>query len=281
MRLAALPPQRGGKRAPLTTASAITPHNDDEFFHDDATQTPDADEPPGLLVDAPRLPPSAPRWRRRAFHALHTPSHHAFVLALILTAVATNVTALLLSLFTCDAAARSAGSGSVAAARRALRALHWLVVALLSAQMAELCVRTAVVGPARFLRVPLHAADATLLAGLLAVELAVTDRDAQEAAALLVIVRVLRLVRLLAAVGALATRRAARAQRAHGHAVARVAALEAALREAEEARGEGEQQKGGSGSGGGGGKGDGVVAVPWQAPRLEEAHARGDGDAAA
>jgi hypothetical protein len=137
MQLAAAPPRpRGTKR----TAASDT--NDDTT----PTHTPPADdveeeeEPPGLLVDAPRLPPGAPRWRRRAFHALHAPAHHAAVLCLIVASVATSTTALLLNLFTCDARERAAlhsRSGVDSAVARALAALHWLAVALLSAQAAE------------------------------------------------------------------------------------------------------------------------------------------------
>jgi hypothetical protein len=110
---------------------------------------------------------------------------------------------------------------------------------------------------------------------LLAVELAVSNRGAQEAAGRVIIVRVLRLVRLLAAVGALAAQREAAARKAHGEATARVAALEAALLRAAEAGGEKEEE----GDGGGG------ACLPrvahWREQRRAEGSENEDDDATA
>jgi hypothetical protein len=76
------------------------------------------EEPPGLLVDSPWPHPSAPRWRRRLFHAFHSPAHHAALLAVILLTICLNLAALMVSLFFCvelheqrapDVSARCAG----------------------------------------------------------------------------------------------------------------------------------------------------------------------------
>jgi hypothetical protein len=157
-----------------------------------AAVAPQPDEPPDVLVDAPRLPAGAPRWRQRLFFALHTRRHHAFVLGLIVLAISVNVTGVLLSLFTCEAA-----PGERVAARRAADALRWVAVSLLCAQLTELLTRAAVVGPPRFLRVPIHALDAAVIVSLLAAELVMSSTGARDAVGLLVAVRILRMARLL------------------------------------------------------------------------------------
>jgi hypothetical protein len=149
---------------------------------------------------------------------------HSITLSLTIASVAVNLTGILLALFTCRAR-----PGEMAGARRAALALHWAAVGLLCAMLSEYLLRCVVVGAHRFLLVPIHALDGAILVSLLAVELTVNDRAADEAVGLLIVVRTLRLVRLLTGVNALATERHA-AEKARAEALAaRVAALAAAL----------------------------------------------------
>ena len=185
----------------------------------------DEAEPPGLLVDAPRLPPSAPRWRRRLFFALHSPAHHAALLACIALAICLALAALMVNLLYC----RQLHDRSAPAVERALRGLRWASVALLFLMLAETALRCAVVGARAFFRQPIHVLDVGVLIAVVTVELAVSEQAAREAAGLLILVRLLRLARLLFSINNLAAER-------HAVVAERAARLEAALCAAEQGR---------------------------------------------
>ena len=180
-------------------------------------------EPAGLLVDSPWPPPSAPRWRRRLFHALHSPAHHAALLTLIALTICLNLAALMVSLFFCQ----QLHERRAPAVSRALRGLRWASVALLVLQLAEAVLRCAVVSFCAFFAQPIHVLDVSVLLAVLVVELAVSERAAREATALLILVRLLRLTRLLFGINNLAAAR-------HETLAERVARLEAALCAAEQ-----------------------------------------------
>lgn len=183
------------------------------------------EEPPGLLVDSPWPHPSAPRWRRRLFHAFHSPAHHAALLAVILLTICLNLAALMVSLFLCvELHEQRAPDVS-----RALRGLRWTSVALLFLQLAEAALRCAVVGLCAFISQPIHVLDVGVIVAVLTVELSVSEQAAREASALLILVRLLRLLRLLFSINDLAAAR-------HETMAQRVRRLEEALCAAEQGR---------------------------------------------
>ncbi len=182
-----------------------------------------------VVADSPPPPSTAALWRHRLYAALHTRRAHVVFLVIIITDVLVNVTGLLLALFTC----RTEHHKLAESARTAEEALRWASVALLGVMLLELIARAVAVGPVRFFAAPLHTLDAAVLAGLLAVEAAVSDRAAEEALGLLVIVRVGRVLRLLSSMQELSSEHHA-ALKAHLAAQdLRVAELEAALRDVE------------------------------------------------
>ena len=178
-----------------------------------------------MLVDSPWPPASAPRWRRRLFHALHSPAHHVALLACIALTIALNLAALMVSLFFCQ----QLHARAAPAAARALRGLRWASVALLLLQLAEASLRCAVVSFCAFFAQPIHVLDVSVLLAVLVVELAVSERAAREATALLIMVRLLRLTRLVFSINNLAAAR-------HEALAERVARLEATLCQAERGR---------------------------------------------
>ena len=156
----------------------------------EAAPAPALDEETTVFADAPPPPASGPRWRRRLYAALHTKRAHALAVAIILADVMLNLAGLLVELFSCK-------HGTRGSAARALEALRWTSVALLSLMLCELAARALASGPVRFFRVPLHAADAAVLVSLLSIEAAVSDRAAEDALGLLVVLRLARVLRLL------------------------------------------------------------------------------------
>jgi hypothetical protein len=190
---------------------------------------PSPQEPPLLCADSPPPPSTAAPWRHRLYVALHTRRAHLTHLVIIVLDVLVNIAGLMLSLFTC----RTPHEHLAESARTAVEALRWTSVSLLSLMTLELLARAVAVGPLRFFRVPLHTADAAILAGLLAVEAAVSDAAAEEAASLLIIVRLGRVLRLLDAVRGVAESEREMVQTRVLHLEARVKSLEAALHAAE------------------------------------------------
>ena len=148
------------------------------------------------------------------------------LILVIVLDVLCNLAGLLLALFTCQQR-REERPASANAAESALR---YASVALLSVMLLELFARAAAVGPSRFLRIPVHALDLGVLLVLLAVEAAVSDRAAEQAVGLLVVVRLARMLRLLASVNEFANERKNEARDA------RVRELEARVRELQAAR---------------------------------------------
>ena len=102
-------------------------------------------------------------------------------------------------------------------------------MALLFLQLAEAVLRCAVVSFFAFFAQPIHVLDVSVLLAVLVVELAVSERAAREASALLIMVRLLRLTRLLFSINNLAAAR-------HDTLAERVARVEAALCAAEQGR---------------------------------------------
>jgi hypothetical protein len=196
---------------------------------DAAPPSPQEEEPPLLLADSPPPPSSAAAWRHWLYARLHTRRAHITSLTIIVLDVLVNVAGLMLSLFTC----RTPHEHLAKSARAAEEALRWTSVSLLSLMTLELLARAAAVGPLRFFRVPLHTADAAILAGLLAVEAALSDAAAEEAASLLVIARLGRVLRLLDAMRGVAESQRHATETRVVHLEARVKSLEAALHAAE------------------------------------------------
>ena len=197
----------------------------------DASAAPAQDGDELLAADSPAPPPSAAHWRSVLFRKLHTRRAHLLLLLVIVLDVLLNIGGLLLSLFTCRLR-REERPGAVNAAEIALR---YASVALLGIMLLEFLARAAAVGPARFLRIPLHALDGLVLVILLAVEVAVSDRAAEEALGLLVVLRLARMVRLLSSMAEYASERRKDARDARVCDLeARVGALQAALHAAED-----------------------------------------------
>ena len=116
-------------------------------------------------------------------------------------------------------------------ANAAEAALRYASLALLSLMLLEFLARMAAVGPSKFLRRPVHALDGVVLVTLLSVEAGVSDRQAEQAVGLLVVVRLARLVRLLASLGEYASERNKNASDARVRELeTKVEELQAALR---------------------------------------------------
>ena len=180
-----------------------------------------------LVADAPAPPATAARWRRVLFRTLHTRRAHVLLTLVIVLDVLCNLAGLLLALFTCEKR-REERPGVANAAESALR---YASLALLSLMLLEFLARMAAVGPLKFLRRPWHALDGVVLVTLLSVEAGVSDRQAEQAVGLLVIVRLARLVRLLASLGEYASERNKNASDARVRELeTKVEELQAALR---------------------------------------------------
>ena len=178
-----------------------------------------------VLANGPQPPASGAAWRHRLFAALHTRRAHLTHLCVILADVAVNVAGLLLALFTCRTE-RKASAVHVAES-----ALRWTSVALLCAMLLELLSRAIAVGPLRLFRSSVQTLDAAVLVGLLAVEAAVSDRAAEEALGLLVVVRLARVVHLLSSLQEYDSDRRRAVEARADAAEKRAAAAEAALRQ--------------------------------------------------
>ena len=125
-------------------------------------------------------------------------------MALVLCSIGVSLAELLLSLFTCERGIRHARG-----VRVANMALRWTTMGLVSVMLLELAARTLLVGFCRYMREPLHVLDACVLVTVLVITVAVTDRQADEAVALLVAIRLIRLAKLLGGMGTLASEHAA------------------------------------------------------------------------
>lgn len=190
----------------------------------------ESDEPLEV-ADSPAPPSSAARWRRVLFRELHRRRAHVLVSLVIVLDVLCNVAGLLLALFTC----KMEREEQSAAANAAESALRYTSIALLSLMVLEFLARAAAVGPARFLRIAAHLLDGVVLVGLLAVEAAVSDRTAEQAVGLLVVLRLARMVRLFFSMRDYASERSKEARDARLRELeARVSELRAALRAAED-----------------------------------------------
>ena len=216
------------------TPSAI-PHASYNIRHEmsccyaDAIAAPAQEGDERLIADSPAPPPSAARWRVTLYRTLHSPRAHLFSTLVIVLDVLCNVAGLLLSLFTCG---REPRPSAVNAAEVALR---YTSVVLLATMLVEWLARGVAVGLPRFLRIATHVLDGGVLCLLLAVEVAVSDRAAEEALGLLVVLRLARLLRLLSGMNEYAATRREEARDARVRALeARVAELQAALRAAED-----------------------------------------------
>ena len=137
-------------------------------------------------------PPDAPARRHALFGITHTRTAHLLSLALVLCSICVSLAKLLLSLFACERGIRHAHGVRVANA-----ALRWATMGLVSGMLVELAARTLLVGLWRYMREPLHVLDASVLITVLVITVAVTDRQADEAVALLVAIRLIRLAKLL------------------------------------------------------------------------------------
>ena len=185
-----------------------------------------------LVADSPAPPASAPRWRTTLYRKLHSPRAHLFSTLVIVTDVLCNVAGLLLALFTCRRAAHELLPAAVSTAEATLR---YISVALLAVMLAEWLARGLAVGLPRFVRLPVHLLDGGVLCVLLAVEVAVSDRAAEEALGLLVVLRLARMLRLLTAMQDYAAMRREEARDTLVRELeARVAELQAALSAADD-----------------------------------------------
>lgn len=164
--------------------------------HVDALAAPAQEGDERLVADSPAPPPTAARWRTALYRKLHSRRAHLLSTLVIVTDVLCNVAGLLLALFTCK---RTANEPRPAAVNTAEAALRYTSVALLAVMLAEWLARGVAVGLPRFVRMPVHFLDGVVLCVLLAVEVAVSDRAAEEALGLLVVLRLARMLRLLTA----------------------------------------------------------------------------------
>lgn len=150
-------------------------------------------------------------------------------MAIIILNVLLNQAGVLLSLFTW------CGRKKTGAVRAAETALRWASVALLVIMLLELLARAAAVGVTRFFRIKVHILDGAILVALLAVEVIVTDRAAEEALGLLVVLRLVRLFKLLSAVREYGSEAVSAARDGHVRELeARVGELQAELHAAED-----------------------------------------------
>ena len=195
--------------------------------HLEATAAPAQEGEERLVADSPAPPATAPRWRTALYRKLHSPRAHLFSTLVIVTDVLCNVAGLLLALFTCRRAAHEPRPAAVSTAEAALR---YTSVALLAVMLAEWLARGVAVGLPCFVRIPLQLLDGCVLCVLLAVEVAVSDRAAEEALGLLVVLRLARMLRLLTAMQDYAAARREEARDALVRELeSRVAELHAAL----------------------------------------------------
>jgi hypothetical protein len=184
-----------------------------------------SDDDEHVLADSPPPLARAAPWRHRLFARLHTRRAHIAHLVVISLDILLNLAGLMLSLFTC----RTRHEELATSAKTAEAVLRWTSVGLLGLMLQELLARAVAVGPLRFFRIPLHVVDAAILAGLLGVEAGVSDRVAEEAAGLLVVVRLARVLRLLSSMHDYASDRRKQAEARARELEQRVRELEGAL----------------------------------------------------